>query len=192
MEIIYAFIASLTDCLNRVVRSCHSHCCSGCFDISIDVLHTNTEVLRRQFTIPRKTDYNILVIYRMSHPNIKPIDCKEFTSKQSKYEVVGRLPIRDILLAPSGGGKGVLMSNMILDIYKGCFDRIFIFSPSIDVDKTWVPVKEYTEKSQKVDTKKEKLYYDHYDAEALEIIVSTQHKVSENMKQKDIPTSFKS
>ena len=78
-----------------------------------------------------------------NHPTIKPIDVKEFTSKQSKYEVVGRLPIRDILLAPSGGGKGVLMSNMILDIYKGCFDRIYIFSPSVDVDKTWVPVKEY-------------------------------------------------
>jgi hypothetical protein len=120
----------------------------------------------------------------MSHPNIKPIDCKEFTSKQSKYEVVGKLPLRDIILGPSGAGKGVLLSNMILDIYKGCFDRIFIFSPSIDVDKTWIPVKEYIEKSQKVDTKKEKLFYDHYDAEALENIVSTQHKLAEHMKTK--------
>ena len=111
----------------------------------------------------------------MSHPTIKPIDCKEFTSKQSKYDVVGKLPLRDIVLGPSGAGKGVLLSNMILDIYKGCFDRIFIFSPSIDVDKTWITVKEYIEKSQKVDTKKEKLFYDHYDAEALENIVSTQH-----------------
>ena len=74
---------------------------------------------------------------------------------------------------------------MILDIYKGCFDRIFIFSPSIDVDKTWIPVKEYIEKSQKVDTKKEKLFYDHYDAEALENVVSTQHKVAEHMKSKN-------
>ncbi len=73
---------------------------------------------------------------------------------------------------------------MILDIYKGCFDRIFIFSPSIDVDKTWIPVKEYIERSQKVDTKKEKLFYDHYDAEALENIVSTQHNLGEHMKTK--------
>ncbi len=62
-----------------------------------------------------------------THPTIKPIDVKEFTSKQSKYEVVGRLPIRDILLAPSGGGKGVLKSNTILDINRGCFDRIYIY-----------------------------------------------------------------
>ncbi len=44
-----------------------------------------------------------------NHPTIKPIDVKEFTSKQSKYDVVGRLPIRDILLAPSGGGKTVII-----------------------------------------------------------------------------------
>ena len=120
----------------------------------------------------------------MSHPVIKPIDVKEYTSKQSKYDVVGKLPLRDIILGPSGAGKGVLLSNMILDIYKGCFDRIFIFSPSIDVDKTWIPVKEYIEKSQKVDLKKEKLFFDSYDAEALENIVSTQHKVAEHMKSK--------
>ena len=73
---------------------------------------------------------------------------------------------------------------MILDIYRGCFDRIYVFSPSIDVDKTWIPVKEYIEKSQKVDTKKEQLFFDSYDAEALEKIVSTQHKVAEHMKSK--------
>ena len=90
----------------------------------------------------------------MSHPNIKPIDVKEFTSKQSKYEVVGRLPLRDIILGPSGAGKGILLSNMILDIYRGCSDIIFIFSPSIDVDETWQPMNEYIEKSQKVDPNK--------------------------------------
>ena len=80
---------------------------------------------------------------------------------------------------------------MILEIYRGCFDRIYIFSPSIDVDKTWIPVKEYIEKSQKVDLKKEKIFFDSYDAEALENIVSTQHKVAEHMKKKDIPKYIK-
>ena len=120
----------------------------------------------------------------MGHLIIKPIDVKEYTSKQSKYDVVGKLPLRDIVLGPSGAGKGVLLSNVILDMYKNCFDRMYIFSPSIDVDKTWIPVKEYIEKSQKVDLKKEKLFFDSYDAEALENIVSTQHKVAEHMKSK--------
>ena len=89
-------------------------------------------------------------------PKIEPIKCKEYTSKQSKYDVVGKLPLRDIILGPSGAGKGILISNMILDIYKDCFDRIYLFSPSIEVDKTWKPVKEYIETSLKVNPDKEK------------------------------------
>ena len=79
---------------------------------------------------------------------------------------------------------------MILDIYKGCFDRVYIFSPSINVDKTWVPVKEYIEKSQKIDPKKEQIYFDHYDAEALEKIVSTQTKLAEHMKSQGYKNIF--
>ena len=118
-------------------------------------------------------------------PKIEPIKCKEYTSKQSKYDVVGKLPLRDIILGPSGAEKGILISNMILDIYKDCFDRIYLFSPSIEVDKTWKPVKEYIEKSLKVNPDKEKIYFDHYDAEALEKIISTQHKIAEHMKQQN-------
>ena len=115
-------------------------------------------------------------------PVIKPLDVKEYTSKQSKDDCVGKLPLRDIILGPSGAGKGILLANMILDIYRGCFDRIYIFSPSINVDKTWKPVKECIEKSQRIDPTKEQVYFDHYDAEALEKIVSTQTKLAEHMK----------
>ena len=117
-----------------------------------------------------------------SVPMITPIKVKEFTSKQSKYDVVGKLPLRDIILGPSGAGKGILISNMILDIYKDCFDRIYLFSPSIDVDKTWKPVKEYIEKSLKVNPDKEKIYFDHFDPSELENIISTQRKIAEHMK----------
>ena len=75
-------------------------------------------------------------------PKIEPSKgIEEYTSKQSKYDVVGKLPLRDIILGPSGAGKGILISNMILNIYRDCSDRIYLFSPSIDVDKTWKPVK---------------------------------------------------
>ena len=83
-------------------------------------------------------------------PKVEPIHVKEFTVKQSKYEVCGKLPIRSVILGPSGSGKTVLLQNMILDIYRDCFSRIFIFSPSIEVDATWRPVKDYTEKHMKV------------------------------------------
>ena len=76
-------------------------------------------------------------------PSIKPIQLKESSSKQSHYEIAPKLPMRSMLVAPSGAGKTVLLTNMILDIYNGCFSRIYIWSPSITVDSTWKPVKDY-------------------------------------------------
>ena len=74
---------------------------------------------------------------------IKPIDLKEYSCKQSKHDHVPKVPLRMVLLAPSGSGKTVLLSNLILNIYRGCFERIYVFSPSIDIDKTWSPVRKY-------------------------------------------------
>ncbi len=75
--------------------------------------------------------------------SIKPIKVTEYTCKQSKHSVVPKLPLRGILLAPSGSGKTVLLSNMMLNIYRGCFQRSYVFSPSVNVDQTWEEVKKY-------------------------------------------------
>ena len=115
--------------------------------------------------------------------DIKPIDLKEYSCKQSKHNHVPKVPLRMVLLAPSGSGKTVLLSNLILNIYRGCFERIFVFSPSIDIDKTWEPVKKYQSDDMKATEKdKEKLYFNHYDPADLEHIIDTQHKVIKMMK----------
>ena len=75
----------------------------------------------------------------LNAPDIKPIKVKEFETKQSKYQHWGKLPIRSVILGPSGSGKTVPLQSMILNIYRECFSRIYIFSPSIDVDHTWNP-----------------------------------------------------
>ena len=116
-------------------------------------------------------------------PTISPIDVKQFTVKQSKYSVCGKLPIRSIILGPSGSGKSVLLQNMILDIYKDCFSRIYIWSPSINIDYTWQPVKQYIEKQLKVDSNEEKIYFDSYDPDELENVIHTQHKITNYMKK---------
>ena len=118
-------------------------------------------------------------------PQIKPVKLKEFETKQSRYKMVGKLPTRSLLVGPSGSGKGILLSNMILDIYKDCFSRIFIFSPSIHVDHTWLPVKEYIRKELKVeDTEEEPIYFSEYDPAQLENIITTQHKIIKYMKDR--------
>ena len=102
-------------------------------------------------------------------PDIKPIKIKEYTVRQSKYNNVGKLPIRSLLIGPSGSGKNVLLHNLIMDVYRGCFSRIYVFSPSIDVDMSWEPVQHYIEKEMLVKhSDKEPIYFDHYNPEALQ------------------------
>ena len=117
-------------------------------------------------------------------PDIKPIKLREYDTKQSKYSMVPQVPFRSIVLGPSGSGKTILLQNMILDIYRDCFSRIYIFSPSIEVDSTWLPVKQYIEKDMNVqNTKEEPIYFDHYDPQNLNNIIDTQHKVIDYMKK---------
>ena len=118
-------------------------------------------------------------------PKITPPKVVEFNVRQSKYELLNKtLPTRAIVCAPSGSGKTVLLTNFILDIYRGCFSRIYIFSPSINVDSNWLSVKQYINNDLKLqETEDDKFYYDHYDAEALENIINTQHKIIEYMKK---------
>ena len=117
-------------------------------------------------------------------PVITPVKVKEYEVKQSKYHQCGKLPVRSVILGPSGSGKGILLQNMILDIYKNCFERIYIFSPSIHVDHTWEPVKEYIKKTMRSKDDEPECYYDHYDPESLEKIIDTQKKIIEFQKQK--------
>ena len=115
---------------------------------------------------------------------ITPISVKSFTCKQSKHGTVPNLPLRGVLLAPSGAGKTVLLANLILKIYRGCFERIYVFSPSVNVDQTWEAVKTYQRDVMKVrERDDETLYFDNYNTEDLEKIIETQSKVILHMKK---------
>lgn len=118
-------------------------------------------------------------------PKIKPIKVKEYECKQSKYKTAPKLPCRSVLLGPSGAGKGVLLQNMILDIYKDCFSRIYIWSPSIHVDHTWEPVKKYIESSIGYENDEDKFYYDHYEHKDLEKVINDQMKIITHMKNQN-------
>ena len=127
----------------------------------------------------------------MSTPKIQPIHIKEHAVKQSTYDVVGKMPIRSIILGPSGSGNTALIQNMTLDIYKGCFNRVYIFSPSNEVDASWLPVKKYIENDMSVKhTGEDPIYFDHYDPEALHDILDTQHKITDYTKKKNFKTAL--
>ena len=88
-----------------------------------------------------------------------------------------------MLVAPSGAGKTVLLTNMILDMYKGCFPRIYIWSPSMYVDHTWKPANYYIRDHIKPNDR-DKCYFDEYDPSELQAVITTQQKVIDYQNKK--------
>ena len=85
-------------------------------------------------------------------------------------------------VGPSGGGKTVLLTKMVLDIYRDCVSIVYIWSPSINVDSTWKPVKDYIRDHIKP-SDREKCYFDSYEASELEQVAKTQQKVINYQKE---------
>ena len=115
-------------------------------------------------------------------PIIKPINIPEYKYKQSKYEMVPNLPFRSIIVASSTGGKTVLIQNLLLNVYRGSFERVYIFSPSVNSDPAFYDVKKYQKEVMKVDDTKEDLYFEGFNPSDLQKILDRQKKVIEFQK----------
>jgi hypothetical protein len=103
--------------------------------------------------------------------------------KQSRHGHLPKLPARGIFLAPSQQFKTTAMVDLILRQYRGCFERIFVFSPSVDIDSAWGPVKEYVRVQLGV-RDEEQCFFHEFDHDALNKIVADQHKLTIAMKDK--------
>ena len=117
----------------------------------------------------------------MAAPNIKPIKERLWDVPESRYPQCAALPLRSIILGPSGSGKGVLLQSLILDVYRDAFERIYVFSPSIDVDSAWLPVKKYCREDRRMGNE-ETLFFSEYNPDTLREIIDTQRQVIEYQK----------
>jgi hypothetical protein len=108
-----------------------------------------------------------------------------YRHKQSKFtQLDGVLPLRWIAAGPSGAGKGVTMQNLILKHFRGCWERIYVFSPTAILDKsTWDPIRRHIQEDLGVDLKKEPAFFTDFDPAVLEGIVKKHSDVVQ--KQKD-------
>ena len=114
---------------------------------------------------------------------IKLFPTPEYTSKQASDPVVPLVPCAGIFLGPSKSGKTVALISLILEQYKGVFERIYVFSPSVNIDDGWIPVKKYIEQDLGVNTEREQAYWDEWDESALRRIIQQQRKITEASKK---------
>ena len=69
---------------------------------------------------------------------------KTWNFKQPSSDVVPKLPgANGCFLAPSGQGKTTTLISMLLGPYSKCFDEVHVFSPSVELDSAWDPVKDF-------------------------------------------------
>ena len=127
---------------------------------------------------------------KLDIPKIEPINVKQYEFNQSPYPQADKLPFRSIIVSTPQGGKGILIQNLVLKIYRGCFERIWVVSPTAHIDEAYKSVIKYIEKELKVDSKKEQYLFDEYNPEALAHVIDTQHKVIEYQKKMNMSKLF--
>jgi hypothetical protein len=112
---------------------------------------------------------------------IRVHDHSNWVCKQSKHAHLPTLACSGIVLGPSNSGKSTVLVSMILDHYRGCFARIIIMSPSIFLDSCWKKVIEYQRDVLKLPDD-EKVYFDEWDPEALQRILTEQAEITKKCK----------
>ena len=100
---------------------------------------------------------------------IKLFPTTEYSSKQASDPVVPLVPCTGIFLGPSKSGKTVALISLILEQYRGVFERIYVFSPSVNID---------IEGDLGVNTEREQTYWDEWDEAALRRIIQQQRKIT--------------
>jgi Cdc6-like AAA superfamily ATPase len=105
----------------------------------------------------------------------------DYQCSQSKIQIAPKLPLRAVVYGSSGSGKTILLQQLILKVYRNCWARVFIFSPSVKIDAAWAPVLSYVSEHL---SPREKFAFDEYDPEALAQIIEDQTRIATFMKGK--------
>ena len=97
------------------------------------------------------------------------------------------IPSNFCLVSPSGGGKTVALQNILLKFYKGMFQRIWFFSPSIKLDPQYAPIRKYLE--DMTDQDREPLMFEDLDQQKLGNILTDHRQICEELRKRKQPIS---
>jgi hypothetical protein len=92
------------------------------------------------------------------------------------------LPLRMIISGPSGSGKGILTSKLLLETFRGKFHKIYYFSASSTLDANLDPLRKYCEE-RLGQGENDPCLYDSWDEAVLGDILARQQKVCNFVKE---------
>ena len=73
---------------------------------------------------------------------VKPMPQANVHYKQSRYDLP-KLPMRTMVVGRSAAGKGTLIASIIREQYAGCFEAIYVFASTVEVDPLWIELVKY-------------------------------------------------
>ena len=116
----------------------------------------------------------------MSVPHIKPVNTRSFEFKQSRYKhLEGFNVLRSLVVGSSGSGKGILLQNLILNVFSGVFERVYLFSKTAFSDTNWEPVLKYIRKTLKHPEDELGPFFEDFDPTVIRELISNQKRIIE-------------
>ena len=114
---------------------------------------------------------------------VPPKGMKTYKTKQPPYpHMEGWLASRALLSIPSGGGKQIILLNLALKFWRGCFKRIILVSPTCMVDSGWEVLEKYVRNVLKV-PESEPWCYEEFNEQILSEILETHKKIIQYQKK---------
>ena len=102
------------------------------------------------------------------------------------------LPSRAVCLGPSGSGKSVLLQWLLTSPQAyPAVRRIYVWSPSVDIDPLWEVVKKYSREVLGVNQDEEKTFFSEFNPADLQEVISTQEAVVAYIKKQNQSRSKK-
>ena len=128
-----------------------------------------------------------------SVPDMGAVKIPEYRCRQSRFPHAPPLPVLGLCVGPSMSGKTNFLVKLITEVYRhkddrSCFDRIYVFSPSVNHDPMWKPVRDMIE-SEILDPlnpnhRNEQAFFDEPDFAAMERIIDEQFAIIQLSRQK--------
>ena len=132
-------------------------------------------------------------------PDMGAVKIPNYTCRQSRFPHAPALPCLGLAVGPSMPGKTIFWVKLITEVYrhkdgKSCFQRIFVFSPSVNHDPMWKPVRDMIENEildpLNPNHRNEQFFFEEPDFAAMERIIDQQFAIiqlSRQKKRKDEP-----